>query len=384
MTEKLYDADSHLREFDATVVACEPVDGHFRVELDRTAFFPEEGGQSCDAGVLGETDVLYVSENDGIVFHDLAEPLTVGSKIHGKIDWTRRFHNMQNHTGEHIVSGLIHRLYGLDNVGFHLSDAEVTLDVNGELSEEDLTKVEYLANEAVFRNVSVTTVCPQPEQLDKMTFRSKLDLTENVRVVVIDSYDACACCAPHVSRTGEIGLIKILDFMRYKKGTRIFMRCGFDAWADYNRKCKHSKKISVLLSAEQDQLSQAVETLMAELETQKARRAQLAKRVAELSVQAPCQTRNKIVFEPLLSGDELRMIVNAGMEDSAICAAFSGTDRDGYRYVCGSLHTDMREFSKVYHRALNGKGGGSAKMIQGSVDASQEQIQAFFDGVQDE
>ena len=235
MTTRLFDADSHLRSFTACVLACTENDGKYEVELDATAFFPEGGGQCGDRGTLGGVNVLDTVERGGTILHICAGPLPAGSEVRGEVDAELRFSNMQTHSGEHIVSGIVHRLFGYDNVGFHL-DGAATLDFSGELTAEDIARVELLANEAVWKNLPVTARYPSPDELAGLEYRSKLDLTENVRIVTIEGVDVCACCAPHVSRTGEIGLIKITDFMRHRGGVRLTMLAGRRAFLDYRAK----------------------------------------------------------------------------------------------------------------------------------------------------
>ena len=229
MTERLYNKNAYLRAFSARVLSVSECMGGYLVETDATAFFPEGGGQGADRGTLGGFEVLDVQEREGRIFHLLGGAPNVGGVVSGEVDFALRFERMQCHTGEHIVSGILHRLYGAENVGFHLGDI-VTLDID---------VVEDLANEAVFKNIPVEISYPAPEALASMTYRAKLDLTENVRIVTIGDVDACACCAPHVAYTGEIGLIKILEFEKHRGGTRIWMQAGARALRDYREKYRN-------------------------------------------------------------------------------------------------------------------------------------------------
>ena len=233
MTRKLYDENSHLSSFDAAVRSCVPVHDLWQIVLDQTAFFPEGGGQGADTGMLNAARVLDVQEMGGEIVHITDTPLTPGEMVHGKLDWEKRFRRMQEHSGEHIISGLVHKLYGYRNVGFHLGDETVTMDYDGELTREQLSELEWLANEAVWKNVPITAVYPPEDVLQTIEYRSKLELTENVRIVTIEGYDVCACCAPHVSHTGEIGAIKIIDSMRHRGGVRLTILCGVDALRQY-------------------------------------------------------------------------------------------------------------------------------------------------------
>ena len=261
MTEKLYDADAYLKSFEAEVISCSAAgENSYAVVLDRTAFFPEGGGQKSDTGTLDDADVLDVRENNGQIIHYTNIPLKTGSVVKGTILFEERFRKMQNHSGEHIVSGLVHSLFGFDNVGFRLSD-DVTVDINGELSSDDIERIESLANKAVYENVTVNACYPDKETLKNLSYRSKLDLTENVRIVTIEGYDMCACCAPHVSHTGEIGIIKIISNERYKGGTRLHMVCGSDALKDYSIRYDNTRKTAVMLSVSHEDVFTAVQGL---------------------------------------------------------------------------------------------------------------------------
>ena len=239
MTEKLFYRDSHLKEFTAEVLSCEKRDGHYEVELDRTAFFPEGGGQYADTGVLDEMQVCDVQEKDGRIFHIMkdrservSEYFTAGRRVSGRIDWEERFMKMQQHTGEHIVSGLVHARFGYNNVGFHLGSEDCTMDFNGAVTKEELQEIEQEANRAVWKNLPVQVLYPTEEELASMDYRSKIEIEGQIRIVVIPGYDVCACCAPHVNNTGEIGMIKLTGVQRYKGGVRVTMLCGVRALLD--------------------------------------------------------------------------------------------------------------------------------------------------------
>ena len=260
MTERLYDRDSNIKEFSATVLNCEKSGENYAVILDKTAFSPEGGGQESDRGNIGAAAVLDVRFVSGEIIHCTDRPLNIGEEYACNLNWDRRFRNMQNHSGEHIVSGIVHRLYGLNNVGFHLG-AEMTVDFDGAISREQLLEVERLANKAGWENVPIRAYYPDEKELKVLDYRSKMELTENVRIVDIKGYDLCACCAPHVKKTGEIGLIKILDSFKNKGGVRIFIKCGIDALDDYNDKYLNVQKISNLLSVKQYEAALAVDRL---------------------------------------------------------------------------------------------------------------------------
>ena len=381
MTRKLYDEDSHLSRFSARVEACVPDGDRWRIVLDQTAFFPEGGGQSADTGTLGAARVLDVQELEGRIVHVTDQPLEPGAAVEGVLDWAQRFRRMQEHSGEHIISGLVHRLYGYTNVGFHLGEETVTMDYDGELTKEQLAELESLANEAVWKNVPITAEYPSEETLRTLEYRSKLELTENVRIVTIEGYDVCACCAPHVSRTGEIGAIKIIDSMRHRGGVRLTILCGVDAVRQYQRLFDEAAALSNLMSVPKEQLVPAVERLFSERDALEAELKAREEKLNTLRLRSmPEAGTNIVLIDTFDDPDAMRELVNVGMERaSGVCAAFSGTDADGYRYIIGSKTIDLRVRAKEINTALSGRGGGRPTMIQGSCTAARCEIEAFFE-----
>lgn len=380
MTEKLFDKNAYLKKFTANVLSCEKIKDNYAIVLDKTAFFPEGGGQPADTGILNDINVIDVQEakNNDIIHYTL-EPLEPGVKVTGEIDWSKRFRRMQNHSGEHIISGIIHKNFGLNNVGFHLGSEDVTVDIDGELTRENLKMVEHTANTAVIENIDIIAEYPSADILKNLEYRSKLDLTENVRIVTIGEYDKCACCAPHVSKTGEIGLIKLLDFERYKGGVRIHMLCGFDAIDDYTQRYENISEISSMLSAKQAEAASAVKRIANELNDEKKAKGELKKELLQIkTVMIKPSDGNICIFEEKCDMNDLRFIVNEAVKIcGSICAAFSGSDEKGYQYVMASTSVNLREKSKEINTALNGKGGGSA-MIQGSVMSTRNEIETYF------
>lgn len=380
MTVKLYDTDSEMWQFSARVLSCEPAGERWRVVLDQTAFFPEGGGQPADPGTLSGVPVLDAQEEAEGIAHYLAAPLPVGETVRGELDGETRLRRMQNHTGEHILCGLAHRAWGYENVGFHLGEDAVTMDLSGELTPEQLRWLEAEGNRVVWADVPVTAEYPDPALLPSLTYRSKLDLTENVRLVTIEGYDVCACCAPHVKHTGQVGMIKIIDAMRHRGGMRLTILCGMDAYKDYVNRFEQVKAISNLLSAPKDQVVPAVERQLEEKEAlhravQERDRSMIALRAAAL----PETAGNLCVVDRFEDPETMRELVNLGMEKAGgVCAAFSGADGEGYRYIIGSKTVDLRAAAKEINTSLRGKGGGKPAMIQGSCAADRAEIEAFF------
>lgn len=381
MTLKLYDLDSHLSSFDAVVLSCAADDGCWQIVLDQTAFFPEGGGQAADTGTLDDVHVLDVRESGDAIVHFTDSPLPVGSTVKGVLDWNKRFRRMQEHSGEHILSGLVHRLWGYNNVGFHLGDETVTMDYDGELSHQQLSELERLANEAVWKNVPITAEYPPEDRLSGLEYRSKLDLTENVRIVTIEGYDVCACCAPHVSHTGEIGAIKIIDSMRHRGGVRLTILCGSDALRQYQMLFREASALSNLLNVPKDQLVPAVERLFSERDALESALAAREQKLNALRIKAmPDAGKNIVLIDQFDDPDAMRELVNLGMERAAgVCAAFSGSNEAGYRYIIGSKTIDLRSRAREINAALDGRGGGRPTMIQGSCAASASVIKAYFE-----
>lgn len=377
MTEKLYYIDSYISEFSADILSVGLTDCGFEVVLDKTAFFPEEGGQSSDRGYIGSSRVKHVYENGGVVYHIVdVEPRE--KSVFCKIDFDERFDKMQQHTAEHILSGVIHKLYGYDNVGFHLGDDVVTFDINHPLTREQLDEVENLANEAVFRNIPIVTYFPTADELENEMYRSKLDLKENVRIVKIGNVDSCACCAPHVKCTGEVGLIKCLDFMHHRGGVRITMCAGKRALLDYREKYKNIREISALLCEPQHTTAEALRKYAADKERIKLELKNVRRAYAESVADSVFSNENVVVVVDHVEMDELRDFANKAVNKvGGILVALMGPDGD-YKYIMASRSVDLKQMSRDINTKLCGRGGGHPQMIQGSLFANLEKIKEYF------
>ena len=369
MTVKLYDMDSHLSEFSATVLSCE----NAVAVLDKTAFFPEGGGQTSDTGYIDGVRVNNVQIKDGVIYHYLEKDIESGKTVYCKLDWDERFRKMQNHSGEHIISGIVHSLYGYDNVGFHLSKTEMTMDFSGVLTREDLNKIELLANKAVWEIVKFN--CYYPENLENLEYRSKLDLTEDVRIVEIENYDRCACCAPHVNTSAEIGIIKILDFEKNKGGVRLWVKCGADALADYNLKYQSGLKISSLLCTEQGNIATAVERLVKNEGDLKFKITDLKRRLIAEKVKAFSDDGSITAeFESDMDIKELQLYADALYKKAGgIRAVFSGKENEYFFAIVGD-EAPLQELFKQMKNNLNIRGGGRGSMVQGTVFAERSEI----------
>ena len=381
MTEKLYYTDAYTSRFSATVLSCEPEGDLFAVTLDRTAFFPEEGGQYADTGYIGNVRVLDAKERDVIIYHITREPVTVGAVLECGIDFADRYEKMQCHTAEHIISGLIHKYFGFDNVGFHLGDDYVTMDISGVLSRAELDMIEDMANDAVFENVAVTAIFPTAQELPSLEYRAKLDITENVRIVNIDGYDSCACCAPHVARTGECGLIKILDTEKLRGGLRMYITAGRRALAYFRALFGSAGEISKQLSVPKEEIADGVARLGEALAEERAafksyRLSSVKARAAGVEPTAG----NLVLYLGDLEGEELRIFASEAHSRVGGILVLLGGSEGAYKYVIASDTTDLRAASRDINTALGGRGGGSPTMIQGTFTAALSEIEKYFLG----
>ena len=380
MTEKLYYLDSHLFEFEATVLAAREEKRGWEIVLDRTAFFPEGGGQPADTGMIGRARVLDVHEREGEIRHLCDRELAPGTYACA-VDREKRLRRMQNHSGEHVFSGLTHQKYGAENVGFHMAADCMTIDFDKELSFEQLSEIEYEANLAVRANIPVRTFYPSPEELKALEYRSKKELAGAVRIVEIAGIDRCACCAPHVRATGEIGAIKLLTAERHRGGVRLSLICGMDALDDYRRKQDSAAAISALLSAKRDEIAPAVERLLESEAKLKERASILGMRCAAMRAEAIAPTEGNIcIFDEGLSEAAARELVNRLTEKTGGVAALFLADGAGqWRYIIGSRRVDLRSAAKAINAGVSGRGGGRPEMIQGSAAASEKEIASFFE-----
>ena len=378
---KLYYDSAYIKEFEAQVLSCQEGKKGWEITLSATAFYPEGGGQPADTGLLGNVRVTDVHEKDGQVVHYTDGPLPVGEMVRGVIDWDRRFQHMQEHSGEHLVSGLIHQRFGYDNVGFHMGTDEVTIDFNGVLEWGDLMAIEEKANGMIWENLEISAVYPEKDELDAMEYRSKKELTGAVRIVSIPGGDVCACCGTHVERTGEIGLVKFLSMIHYKGGVRISLLCGKRAVEDYERKRDQVQKISVLLSARPGEISRAVEKLKEdEAKLQEKLVAAYDKLIASEVRDIKEGDGDIFILEPDFEAIQLRHLVNRLLEEKKgrTVLALGGAAEGSFLYVLGSRDGDMRRLSRELNGLLNGRGGGSAQMAQGTFFATKDQLQAIL------
>ena len=378
-TRKLYYEDSHMRSFSAVVQSCEKTDKGWEVILDATAFYPEGGGQACDLGTLGTANVLDVREREEAVVHLCDAPLTVDSLVEGQIDYEHRFQLMQQHSGEHIVSGIINRRYGYHNVGFHMGSDIITIDFDGVIPQEDLTIIEWEANQAIWANLPLRCWYPSEEELPSVGYRTKKALPWPVRIVEVPGYDKCACCGTHVKMTGEIGIIKLFSTMGLRGGTRMEMACGSRALALMNQAYEQNRQVSQAFSAKISETGAAARRMNEALESEKQHAAALQRKLFAHTAKGYVNYGEVVHFEEGLDSVLVRELADTIADNcGGTAAVFSGSDEAGYAFCLVTRQGDLRELGKAMTKALNGRGGGKPNFQQGRVMATKAEIEAFF------
>ncbi len=379
-TKRLYYEDVYKKEFTAKVLECREAKKGYQVILDESAFYPEGGGQPSDTGMLGDAKVTEVHEKNGELLHYTDKPLEPGCQVLGKINWERRFDLMQQHSGEHIVSGFIHAAYGYDNVGFHMGSDTITVDLNGPLDEEQLAEIEARTNEFIWKDFPVLISYPAPEELEQIEYRSKKELTGQVRIVEFPGADICACCGTHVTHTGEIGMVKLLSVEKFREGVRIEMICGKRVLDYLNMVNDQNHQISVKLSAKTDKTAQAVERLQEENFRLRGQVGSFIDDMCKKEAERYAGSGSVLLFEEGMEADSVRKLADAVTQTcEGCCAVFSKNPDGSYKYAMGEKNGDLRNFTKEMNVALNGRGGGKPFFVQGSVQACEDEIRRFFE-----
>lgn len=378
-TEKLYYTDPFLTTFTAKVLSCEAGKGGYLVTLDRTAFYPEGGGQPADHGTLGGIAVTDVHEKDVVVIHTVEKAVEIGENVTGSIDWARRFDHMQQHSGEHILSGILCHNYHCDNVGFHLGADTVTIDYNTDISWEEALAAEYQANQVIWADAPVEITYPTPAELEQLDYRSKKALTGKVRIVTFPEADCCACCGTHVLRAGQVGIIKVLSCQKFRSGVRMEILCGERAWRYLSGTYDQAHAVGQHLSVKPLEAAAAVERLTEELTAAKARMAELEGEVFSHKAHEYCGKGDVVLVEPPLRPDGVRRLADAvARECGGLAAVFAGEDgRYNYALVRAD-GADIAPLVKSMNAALTGRGGGRSGFAQGSVQTDADTIHAFF------
>ena len=377
-TEKLYYADPFLTDFTATVLDCQPDKNGYLVTLDRTAFYPEGGGQPADHGVLDGVAVTDVHEKNGVILHNVDRAVGIGKTVTGTIDWGRRFDHMQQHSGEHICSGLICERFHCDNVGFHMGADIVTIDFNADISWEELLEIEAKANQYLYENHPIDIQFHRGAELDKIDYRSKKPLEGDVRIVTFPGADCCACCGTHVMRSGQVGIVKFLSVQKFREGVRIELLCGGRAYRYLAACWAQDVAVAQALSVKPTAAAAAVERVLGELSALKLRCAKLEESVFAGVAAQHARRGDVLLFEDEMSGDSVRRLCDAVAETcGGRCAVFAGAG-SAWKYAIGQRGGDLRGLTKELNAALSGRGGGKPEFVQGSVGAEREAIEAFF------
>ena len=378
-TRKLYYEDCHLLSFSARVTGCEKAKAHWAVTLDATAFYPEGGGQACDTGILGGVRVLDVREQGEQIVHLCDAPLEVDSEVTGTVDALRRQDLQQQHTGEHILSGILNRRFGLHNVGFHVGKEVMEVDFDGMITPEQLAEAEKEANEAIWQNLPVRCWIPAEEELPRVSYRTKRQLPWPVRIVEVPGFDRCACCGVHVGATGEIGLIKILSCVKFHQGMRLELVCGGRALRYLTAVFDQNRQVSQIFSAKMLETADAARKAQEALAAEKYRASGLEKTVFGYVAESYGKQGNVLHFTSGLTGGGLRELAQAiAGKCGGWAAVFSGEDGAGYSFCLISEAADLRPLGKALIQSLNGRGGGKPGAQQGSVNATRQQIEGFF------
>ena len=367
--ETLYYKDNYLTTFDAVVKECIN-DKVIKVVLDKTAFYPEGGGQPSDIGKLNDVNVLRVEVKNDIIYHIVDKEIPVGTKVKGEIDWDYRFLNMQSHTAEHIVSGIICKMYSTANVGFHIGKDFITMDFPVDISKDDLRNIEKLANQAVYKNIKIEEKIYSPEEAKSLEYRSKIELHEDIRIVKIEGYDICACCGVHVSRTGEIGTIKLLKVEKYKTGVRIYMLVGLKAIEDYTNKYEEVNKISALLSLKPNEVYIGVENQSKEIEELRREVVSLKNKIYRKEISNFSERENIVVHHADMEMIEMKNYCNLLKEKATNIA---GVVSNG-RFLMMSDNVDLKSVLNELKTEFDIKGGGNSQLIQGQFAGDVEAL----------
>jgi alanyl-tRNA synthetase len=391
MTDRLYYTDPYSREFDATVLSVDNPGnpgGGASVRLDRTIFYPTSGGQPCDIGTLGPHRVVdVIDEDDGDVTHvvDASSVLQRGRLVHGSIDWPRRFDHMQQHTGQHVLSAALDRLFGARTVGFHLGADAATIDVARELTSRELAAAEDEANRVVWEDRPVSIRFASAEEASRLPLRKESGRTGTLRLVDVEGFDLSACGGTHVARTGEIGVMAIMAWERFKGGQRLEFCCGGRALGRLRSLRDTSAASARLLSVPVGALSGAVERLQADAKDQRRRLADLQSgltryQAEELAAAAETTAHGRLVLRALdADAGVLKTLAAAVVSRGGLVVVLVSAARPALVVVARSPDVGLSSNQVLARLAakFGGRGGGKPDLAQGGgLDAPAEAILA--------
>ncbi len=378
MTQKLYYENQYIKEFEAEVISCEKRDDEkYDVVLTKTAFFPEGGGQDADSGKIDGVHVEYVFEKGDDVCHITEKAVEVGKNVKCEIDYKKRFRLMQIHSGEHIFSGTAHELYGAENTGFHVGHDGVVVDFDRVLTPEQIEKVEKITNEIIWQNRRISSSFPTADEAERISFRSKKEISGQIRLITIENCDICACCGIHTKSTGEVGILKVISSAKKRQGSSLTMLIGQDAFFDYQAKHRQLAMISSSLALKPLEVAEGVEKLKNEIASLKYEMGQMKLNIFKEKIES-YTGETGIIFEKDLTPDEVRKMCDMLAEKVTVAAVFCGDDDSGYKYTIASRKKDLRQLAKNFNSSCAGRGGGKPEMVQGTASECREKIEKFL------
>ena len=387
MTIKLYNDNVMLKNCQATVLACEEKDGKFFVELDQTVIFPEGGGQLSDRGKIGGVNVLHASEKEGRIWHECDAPLEVGAQVEVTLYWAVRLDRMQQHCGEHILSFVCWKLFDSNNVGFHMNEDTVTVDLDKALSEEELLQVEQESNAIIWENRPITVLNLESEEAAKLPMRKfNANLQGILRIVAVENADVCTCCGTHPPVTGMVGCLKIIRAERRKQGQRLEILCGARAMADAAKKNRILQNIATDFSAKVEEVPERIAKLKEEMaslqealkeKTAKLLEIELQEALAVAQVRADGAKVLALVLDDAKNGKNLLPRVGA-LENTVSVLLAVQPERISYFVALGKdTAGDCRAYIKLLNDTFGGRGGGKPDGAQGGADFCEDWQERF-------
>ncbi len=377
MTIKFYMENPYLKELEANVIEKRYANNKYYIKLDRTIFYPHlSGGQPGDKGTINGLEVLEAYEDGNDIVHVLENGINC-DRVNISIDWENRLDLMQQHTGQHLLSAVFYKLFNGETIGFNISKEYVYVDITiPSLSEEDAQKVEMLANKVIYSNFSIKSYFVNENQLKKLPIRKKPKVHSNIRIVEIDNFDFCPCGGTHLSHTGELGIIKIRKWEKYKGNIRVEFVCGARALNDYTWKNIYIKEISSLISAKDKDVLNRVHKLYEDKENLEKENRILRDRLLKLkgdSFFEDSKLNNDIKFIYKVIDDmdfkELSFIANYLQANDKLIQIYGlkGNDKSQF-YVSSSkdMNINLQEIFKKISSQYDIKGGGNPNTVQGS------------------
>ncbi len=363
MTEKNYYNDSFKQEFTADIIEYFEEDGNYHLKLNKTAFYPEGGGQPADHGSIGKSNISHVYDKNGEIFHVGDKLPTEKNGLSCKINWERRFDLMQQHSGQHLLSAVAKDLYQAETVGFHLGESRLTIDTNIQISQKEIDKIETRCNQFIYENRQISVECPGNHG-------------DNTRIIKIAGLDKTPCGGTHLNNTGQIGVISVIDSENYKAGSRLHFNCGQRAVEDYRFKNKLTAFLRDRLSVNNQNIKAEITRLLEDLyiksNTIDNLKSQLLKfKEAELMEDAEEIGDYKLIVNIFtdLGFSELRDMASQLVSDERIIVIFGQQDGDTTRMILARskdiADLNLNPVIQKVMPLLNGNGGGQPDFVQG-------------------